>query len=127
MFREIHNVKQERGSGRRRWFEAEGLELVVWLERGHPQHVTGFQLCYDVGAEQYALTWREKTGFAHSVVDAGDSTPLRNETPILVPDNEIPWGIIGRRFDENSGSLEPWLRRLVHDKLAERAGAGAER
>lgn len=114
-------MKQER-SGRRRWFEAEDVELIVWLERGHPNDVTGFQLCYNIGTSDYALTWRKGAGFAHNAVDTGDATPLRNETPILVPDGRVPWSEVIRRFTKNSDSLEPWLRQLVSDKLTERAG-----
>lgn len=127
MFREIKHVKQERGAGRRRWFEAEGLEFVVWLERGRPTHVTGFQLCYNMGLSEHALTWREGTGFSHGMIDSGDATPFKNETPILVPDGVVRWNEVARRFEEHSGSLEPWLRQLVQQKLAERAGAAAER
>lgn len=126
MFHEIKNVKQESGPGRRRWFEADGLELVVWFADGDVQHVTGFQLCYDLGQAEYALTWREGSGFAHSAVDTGDATPLKNEAPILTPDGDVPWVEIARRFDAHSESLDGWLRQLIHDKLAERAGANAE-
>lgn len=123
MLHEIKNVKQEPGAGRRRWFESDGLELVVWLDDA--DHVTGFQLCYDIGHGEHALTWREEAGFAHSVIDGGDATPLRNETPILQPDNHVPWAEVARLFDERSAELEPELRQLVHDKLAERVGASA--
>lgn len=126
MLHEIKNVKQERGAGRRRWFESDGLELVVWLG-AEDDRVAGFQLCYDLGHGEHALTWRAGSGFAHSVVDAGDATPLKNETPILHPDQQVPWSEIARLFDERSGSLEPELARLIRDKLAERAGASAER
>jgi len=119
---EIKNVKQERGAGRRRWFESDGLELVVWFDAS--ESVTGFQLCYDLGKGEHALTWRAGTGFAHSVVDEGDGSPLRNETPVLRPDLPPPWAEIARLFDERSESLEPPLRQLVHDKLAEQVGAG---
>jgi hypothetical protein len=120
---EIKNVKQERGAGQRRWFESEGLELVVWLDDADA--VTGFQLCYDFGKGEHALTWRAGSGFAHDVVDAGEATPLKNQTPILVPDGVVPWGDVARLFDERSGSLEAPLRQLVHEKLVERAGASA--
>ena len=122
---EIRNVKQERGPGRRRWFESDGFELVVWLDAA--DHVTGFQIHYDLGGGEHALTWREGRGFAHAAVDTGDATPLKNQTPVLTPDGDVPWFDLARTFDERSGSLEPELRNLVHDKLAERAGANAER
>jgi hypothetical protein len=125
MLHEIRNVKQERGAGRRRWFESDDLELVVWLDRD--DHVTGFQLVYDVGHGEHALTWREGTGFAHSAIDSGDESPLVNRTPILEPDEHAPWNEITHLFDERGGTLEPELRQMIHDKLAEQAGASAER
>lgn len=124
MLHEIKNVKQEPGAGRRRWFESEGLELVVWLDR---DRVTGFQLVYDLGHGEHALTWRQGSGFAHSAVDTGDDSPLVNRTPILEPDEHVPWSEIAHLFDERSATVEPELRQLIHDKLSERVGANAER
>jgi hypothetical protein len=121
---EIKNVKQERGAGRRRWFESENLELVVWLDRH--DRVTGFQLCYDAGHGDHALTWRDGTGFAHSAIDSGDDSPLVNRAPVLEPDDDVPWAEIAHLFDARSATLEPQLRQLIHDKLAEKAGANAD-
>lgn len=115
MLHEIKNVKQERGRGRRRWFESERLEVVIWLDAA--DRVTGFQLCYDLGEGERALTWREDSGFAHARVDTGDATPLKNETPILEPDDEVPWSELGRRFEAESASLEPELRQLIRERL----------
>jgi hypothetical protein len=115
VLREIKNVKQEREAGARRWFESDGFDLVVWFDvRGR---MTGFQICYDLGRGERALTWRARGGFAHSVVDGGEDTPLKNMTPVLLPDGEVPWRELTRRFEERSGSLEPALRELVRVKL----------
>lgn len=125
VLREIKNVKQERGPGRRRWFESEGFELVVWLdERGA---VNGFQICYDLGQGEHALTWRPASGFIHSEVDEGDASPLKNQTPILIPDGAVPWAELTRCFDARSAELEPGLRQLVRAKLAERAEGSVDR
>ena len=118
---EIKNVKQERGAGRRRWFESEGFEVVVWLHRDG--HVTGFQFCYDLGGGEHALTWREGSGFAHSSIDMGDDSPFANRSPVLEPDGDVPWVKLERVFDERSASMEPELRQLIHDRLAERIAA----
>ena len=64
-------------------------------------------------------------GFAHAAIDAGDETPLKNQTPILTPEGDVPWQEIARLFDAESADLDPALRQLVHDRLAERAAAGA--
>jgi hypothetical protein len=124
MLHEIKNVRQERGAGQRRWFESDGLELVFWFDAAG--QVTGFQICYDLGHGEHALTWRPVAGFAHATVDEGEETPLKNQTPILLPDDDVPWQAIARLFDGQSESLDPALRQLVHDKLAERASTSAE-
>jgi hypothetical protein len=121
---EIRNVKQERGVGRRRWFESDGLELVVWFDPS--DNVTGFQLCYDFGNGEHALTWRPNSGFTHSMVDTGDYSPFKNSSPVLQSsDEDVPWAEIGRAFDERSELLEPDLRQLVHDSLIRRSEANA--
>lgn len=118
VLKEIRNVKQEKGAGRRRWFDSDGLELVVWENAAGA--CEGFQLCYDLGKGERALTWRPKAGFAHNAVDAGDTTPLKNETPILVPDGAVPWGEIRKLFDERGAGLEAGLRQLVGTHLTAR-------
>jgi hypothetical protein len=118
MLREIVKVKQERAPGRRRWFESDGLDLIVWLD---PQErVTGFQLCYDLGRGECALTWRDGPGFAHSTVDTGDTTPLKDETPVLRPGGPVPWRQLEARFAERSAELEPELRGLIAGRLRAR-------
>jgi len=120
---EIKNVKQERGAGRRQWFESDGFELVVWFDPAG--RASGFQICYDFGRGEHALTWRPGVGFAHAAVDQGDDWHAGSkQSPVLVSNgNSIPWGDIAHVFDERGDSLDPDLRQLIHDKLAEKAGA----
>lgn len=119
MFREIRDVKQERGSGRRRWFESDGFDLVVWLDGADA--VTGFQICYDLGRGEHALTWRMGVGFTHNEIDSGESSPLRNETPVLVPAGSAPWPILARDFAARAATLEPGLKNFVQEKLTAEA------
>jgi hypothetical protein len=115
---ENRNVKQER-AGRRRWFEDEEIELIVWYRP--TGEVDGFQICYGPpgGSGGRALTWRQGAGFAHSRIDAGDATPLKNETPVLAPDGAVPWAEVAEMFRDRSVTLEAPLRDLVLGKLAE--------
>jgi hypothetical protein len=115
VLREFRNVRQERTGGRRRWFESEAMELVLWIDDA--DRLTGFQICYDLGHKPHALTWRKGRGFTHNSIDSGNDTPLANLTPILRPDGEAPWVLIARLFDESSGSLEPDLRQRIRDEL----------
>lgn len=117
MLREIKNVRQEHTRGRRRWFESESLDLVVWIDA--TEHVTGFQLCYAKGQTEFALTWRAGLGFSHHAIDSGDDSPLKNCAPVLKPDGRAPWELITRLFEESSASLEPELRHLVQSRLVE--------
>ncbi len=114
MLIENRNVKQEQGS-RRRWFEAEGLELIVWY--GSSDEVVGFQLCHDRPDGKHALTWRPAVGFAYDRVDTGDTTPFKNETPVLRPDGAAPWAELTALFRENGGQIEAPLRELILQRL----------
>jgi len=117
MLREFVHVKQERRKGRRRWFESDGFELVVWFDQA--DQLEGFQLCYDFGRGEHALTWRPVVGFAHSAVDSGDNPRGGSKrTPILIPDGNVPWEDLMARFAERSASLEPGLRQLISARLA---------
>lgn len=111
-------MKQETSGGRRRWFQAEGLDLVVWFDSAVPEEIVGFQLCYDVRQAKYALTWRRTRGVTHSLIDTGDTSPLRNETPVLNPDPLVPSPAVRARVAGHSVSLDKPLRSLVLNVLA---------
>src|SRR5215831_11788516 len=83
MLAELDNVPQERqGSGRRRWFADDEMELIVWYaETGA---ITGFQLCYDIRGKEGAFTWRDGADVWHTAIDSGEDSPLHNRTPIMV-------------------------------------------
>ena len=125
MLHEIRNVKQERGSGRRRWFESDGLDVIVWFDAR--DEITGFQLCYDLGRGDHAFTWREAHGFGHHAIDLGDRASYSKMTPILQPDGKVPWRELIGLFEARCETLEPALRELIRGKLAERSGRDARR
>lgn len=115
VLKEYQNVRQEPGR-RRRWFEGEDLELIVWETPAGG--VEGFQLCYAArdGAGR-ALTWRAGEGFVHARVDEGDASPLKNETPILVADGAVPWTELTRQFRLAAAKIDRPLRELVLSRL----------
>jgi hypothetical protein len=117
VFKEFRQVRQEPVAGRRRWFDDDVLpfELIVWYNAEGA--VDGFQLCYNLGRGEHALTWRPEVGFAHNTVDTGSGGPFSNLTPILIPDGAVPWDELTARFDACSASLEPALRELVVARL----------
>lgn len=117
MLKETPNVRQEPAGGRRRWFDDDvlPLELIVWY--GAAGDVAGWQICYDLGGGEHALTWRAAAGFAHSAVDAGSGGPFGNPTPVLEPSGVVPWAEVSRRFGECSAALEPELRQRITTQL----------
>lgn len=115
MLREIKNVRQEQTPGRRRWFESEQMDLIVWLDQA--ERLTGFQICYASGLTEKALTWRDGVGFAHNAIDSGSRSPISNQTPILLPGGKAPWSHIRRLFEDASPGLEPGLRELIRSRL----------
>ncbi len=113
VLKEIRAVRQEPGR-RRRWFEDGELDLIVWLDA--QGGVEGFQLCRGT----QALTWRLGAGFASGRVDEGDESPLKNLTPIVVPNGEVPWDAFAEEFRRRSGVIETPLRELILARLAAR-------
>lgn len=112
MLVEFHGVKQEKGAAtRRRWFQDEGMDLIVWFAQDNPE---GYQICYR-GEDQRerALTWRSGQGFTHARVDTGDTRPDKNLTPILVKDGAVPWQRVQAEFSERAAALEPAIRDWV--------------
>ena len=120
MLKEIRNVRQEPIEGHRRWFDDDvlPLELIVWYDA--QDTIEGFQLCYNLGTGEHALTWRPGTGFAHNEVDTGSTGPFSNRTPVLIADGAVPWDEITKRFAGSSDTLEPALRELVGAHLKTR-------
>lgn len=83
--------------------------------------MTGFQICYNNGKAERALTWRDGAGFAHNAIDSGSQSPMSNQTPILLPGGKAPWAQLRRLFEEVSDNLEPDLRTIIREKLAQGA------
>lgn len=114
MLVDFTKVKQE-AAGRRRWFEDDGMELIVWYEaEGRP---TGFQICYQHRGREHALTWQEHEGFSHARVGAGDTRPEKNLSPVLVPEGKVPWREVREEFAQRAKELEPAVREFVARKL----------
>jgi hypothetical protein len=119
---EYRNVRQIRGEGHRRWFSDEYFDLIVWYEGWSRSRISGFQLCYDRGVYERALTWRRDHGFSHEKVDTGENRPGGiKSTPILVADGVFDREGVAARFRESSRGIDPDVADLVLDKLAEYA------
>lgn len=116
MLTEFKNVAQKpEDDGRRRWFSDNQLELIVWY---CPENMlTGFQFCYDIGAGEHAVTWKNNY-LHHNKIDDGDIGGAPNMSPILVPDGIMPKDQILKIFKENCLEIEYEIAQFVIDKLS---------
>ena len=116
MLYEIKDVQQEEGGPFCRWFADRDFDLFVWYNAD--DSFFGFQLCYQKGKDEKALTWKESTGFAHERVDLG-TRARSNMTPVLVSDGVFPKDKVARLFLEKSKEIDPLISEFVHNKIIE--------
>jgi hypothetical protein len=109
MLREITNVRQIAGDGRRRWFRDEYFDLIVWYSEDGM--LTGFQLCYDRQGHERAFTWGTGHGCVHVEMDDGELPGHSKMAPVLRESSTAPEEGIQKRFLE--GSLELNDRAIV--------------
>jgi hypothetical protein len=113
--REILMTKQTPGEPCLRWWQNDYFDLFVWFE---PEEIRGFQLCYDRGHDEHALTWRREFGtVSHHSVDDGQRGTSHARSPILrAAKGTIPAGI-AERFEGDAGVLPEECRSLIQQVL----------
>ncbi|MDA8245095.1 MAG: hypothetical protein M0025_13365 [Elusimicrobia bacterium] len=118
MLKEIRNLMQAKGEPRRRWFDDEYFDLIVWLEPDGS--FFGFQLCYDRERKPRALTWTKKYGYKHTGIDTGEHVwGTSKEAPVLVDDGLFDAPSVGKRFAEAAAGIPSDISAFVSAKLRE--------
>ncbi|MGZ3236811.1 MAG: hypothetical protein ACXWIN_04775 [Burkholderiaceae bacterium] len=117
--KEIINVRQVPNEAKRRWFTSTVMDLIVWLDE--EDIATGFQLCYDKGQIERAITWSHLHGFTHMMVDDGESLlgVGYKATPVLVSGGAIDIKMVNDLFKENRARLPEDIVSFVTGKLGE--------
>ncbi len=110
-------IRPKEGDLPRRWISDDFFDLIIWYQPDEIVH--GFQLCYDKGREERALTWVAGRGFNHSRIDPGDDLPTDNRTPVLIHGGAFPAGFVTEEFRKRSVDLPPAIRHLVLSRLRE--------
>ena len=117
MLKEIKNVSQPQGEPPRRWFSSSDTDLIVWY---NASEIIGFQLCYDRGIDEHALTWMRGQGFTHRRIEDGESKGMQHKmTPILVPDGVVDISRVTKDFELQSEEIDAVVRGFVMKYLAE--------
>lgn len=118
MLKEAANIRQNPGEPRRRWFDDEYFDLIVWFEPG--EEIWGFQLCYDRERKPRALTWTRQYGYRHSGIDTGESvTGTSQVAPVLVEDGLFDSGSVGRKLAVAARDLPKDIAAFVLQKIKE--------
>lgn len=82
MLKEITDVAADDTEPRRRWFSDKIVDLYVWYDDS--DIVIQFQICYDKGPDEKALTWTRDGGFIQHAVDDGEGGLFRmKSSPVL--------------------------------------------
>lgn len=128
MLREIRNVAPGADGARRRWFTSDYFDLFLFYapDESGPDHVRGFQLCYDKSGVEHALTWHGDDAYRHYSVDQGTRS-IHSQSAIFGEASRPFREQILERFRAESGSIDPLVRGLMLFRLEEyvRAAAGA--
>lgn len=116
MLREIANVKQLKNEPRRRWFSSSTLDLFIWYD--DDDAIIQFQICYDKGTAERALTWHFEKGLLHHSVDDGEGRTFRmKSSPILVSDGEFDTDNIISKFREIAGDIDYSTVEFILDNI----------
>jgi len=100
----------------RSWYSDDYFDLIVWKDE--QEEIASFQLCYNRGMDEYALTWKRPGSYYHQRVDDGENRPGKHKaTPVLVPDGKLRVQPLAERFQQESAEFDPELARFVHAKL----------
>lgn len=117
MLTEITGVKQHPGEPRRRWFSDADLDLYVWYDDDGA--VARFQLCFDKGRNEQALTWQREHGLAQHAVDDGEGGVYRMKaSPVLTGGTVTETAEVRRRFVDAGQKLEHDLYQFVLDRIS---------
>jgi hypothetical protein len=124
---EYPRLQQIPGQGFRRLYYNDDFDLYVWYNRkanvkrnrgAQRSKLVGFQLCYDKGGDERALTWRINEGLTHKKVEEDrDGGKLARGVSILVADGEFDFKTIARKFRIASSNIDPTVSKLIRRVL----------
>jgi hypothetical protein len=113
---EIRDVRQIPGEHRRRWFASSDMDLIVWVDGGGAP--LGFQLCYDKGRFEKALTSAPGGELTHAMVDDGEGARSGlKETPVLVSSAYFDGARLQKLVADASAEVPREFVDLVGEKI----------
>jgi hypothetical protein len=117
MLKEFHHLRQIEGEHRRRWFSDDYFDLIVWFEEEEP---VGFQLCYNIGKDEHAVTWFKDKSYSHAKVDEGEEVfRLYKSSPVLTANGAFDPLAVAEKFKESSKEIDTKIADLVYKIITE--------
>lgn len=110
-------VRQRPEEGFRRWFVNSYFDVILWYESARGA-LTGFQLCYNRGADERAFTWYRDKRSSHYVSSGGEpvrggGTTRRMATAVLHGNaGAVPREIL-ERLERERGDLDPGTLAMI--------------
>ena len=111
MLEEIREIRQIEGEPYRRWFTDPVVDLFVWYD-DHDK-VIQFQICYDKGPGEQALTWRQGEGIVHHSVDGESGIYRMKSTPVMTGNSGYDPARIAGLIKDYGGKLEHELYEFI--------------
>lgn len=101
----------------RRWFADESFDLVLWSD--HNDAFVAFELSYGKPHFERTVTWSAEHGYGSARVDAGEDSPLKNQSPVVDSPASFPKADIIATFIKASVEIDQSVAVFVLIKLRE--------
>ena len=110
-----------RGQYFTRQFANKYFDIYVWFESDR-RSLVGFQLCYNKGIDEHALTWTKIKGYQHNRIDDGEtrsSITGYKMAAVLVPNGIFDTYSIAQKFLKDQGDVDHKTALLIYTRLME--------
>ncbi len=116
MLKEIENVSQSQNEPGRRWFSDAEIDLYLWYDKDN--NITQFQICYNKGPGEQALTWNNEDGFSQHDVDDGEGGIYRmKSSPILLNNAELDLKTVNELFLRHAQKIDHDIYMFIASHL----------
>jgi hypothetical protein len=116
VLKEISSTRTDESEPTRRWFSDKIVDLYVWYDDNGA--VIQFQMCYDKGPGEKALTWTRGGGFVQHAVDDGEAGLFRMKSSPILTERGCTDTVGALKLLESRGAkLEHDLYRFISDTL----------
>lgn len=119
----IPAARQSKGQDEdRRWFRSRSADLYIWPSRQGSFPVRAFEYCYRDLYKEHYLSWDKRGGFRYARIDDGETSPLTNDTPLVVPNGDADTAFAARHFRVEGVAIDREIYQFILHKLYEQLG-----